>query len=143
MRAHACFAWAPAEQVADRTECAEFERPGAPLPTWQGTLLKPQGALPRTRTGRSVPDAHAVGDLLGRFLLDRNLELERMAFDLLEPVRAVEHRPVAGHRLDHGDRLLLALVVAQRDLPLDLVDIRRDLPPLLLRALANHVERVA
>src|SRR5437667_9014406 len=45
--------------------------------------------------------------------------------------------------LDHDDRLVLLLVVAQRDLPLDLVEIGGDLPPLLLRALADQVEGVA
>src|SRR2546427_8680083 len=60
----------------------------------------------------------------------------------LFPYTTLFRSPVAGHRLDHGDRLVLLLVVAQRDLPLDLVEIGGDLPPLLLRALADQVEGV-
>ena len=66
-----------------------------------------------------------------------------MRLGLLPRVRGRQHLPVAGYGLDDGDRLVVLLVVAQRDLPLDLVEIGGDLAPLLLRALADHVEGVA
>ena len=49
-----------------------------------------------------------------------------------------EHLPVAGHGLEDVDRDGFLLVVAELDLPLDLVDAAADLLPVALDALAAY-----
>jgi len=66
-----------------------------------------------------------------------------VGLDLLVRVARGEDLPVAGHGLDDGDRLRLGLVVPERDLPLDLVEVRGELLEVLLGALADQIERVA
>ena len=66
-----------------------------------------------------------------------------MSLDLLVGVTRGEDLPVAGNGLDDGDRLRLALVVTERNLPLDLVEVRGDLLEVLLGALADQIECVA
>src|SRR4029077_3682939 len=90
-------------------------------------------------------EAHAdpVGEG-GRALLGhRDREAGGGGLDLVVRVGGPQHLPVARHGLDHldGDRFLL--VVAEGDLPLDLVEIRADPLPVLLHPIAHHVEGLA
>src|SRR3989475_7113405 len=88
-------------------------------------------------------DADAVDELGGAFLRDGDLILQRVGLDLLVLVARGQDLPVAGDGLDDGHGLGLALVVAEGDFPLDLVEVRGELLEILLRALADQVEGVA
>src|SRR5262249_7533207 len=100
------------------------------------------------RVARAPPSAleaqpNAVRQLRSAFLAYRDLELQRVRFGLLPRVGRGQHLPITRHRLDHGDRLVGLLVVAQRDFPLYFVEARSNLAELLLRSLADDVEGVA
>src|SRR5437867_9568716 len=92
---------------------------------------------PRTNRQPLEPNASAVNELRGALERDGDLVLESVRFDLLVRVIGRHDLPVAGDRLDDGHRLRLSLVVPERDLPLDLVEIRPELPEVLLRALPD------
>jgi hypothetical protein len=96
--------------------------------------------LPRRPAFDLNSGSDAVEELHGAVLGHGDLVLQRVGLDLLVTVGGVEDLPVARDGLDDRHRLLLRSVVAERDLPLDLVQIARDLSPVLLGPLADDLE---
>src|SRR6266511_4665789 len=124
-----------------------WARPGRHSLRRGGLHARPLGpARPRLiklRKSGLAADANPVDELRGALFGDGDREAQRVGLGFVERVGGVQHLPVAGHRLDHRHRLVLLFVVAQRDLPLDLPQARAELAPVLLRALADHVEGLA
>src|SRR5262249_6112958 len=77
------------------------------------------------------------------FLRHRDLPESGEGLDFLVRLARPDDLPVPWYGLNHLDRDGLLLVVADPNLPLDLVEVRGDPLPVLLGALADHVEGIA
>src|SRR5687767_5230461 len=97
----------------------------------------------RVRRFMLVGHAHAIFQHGGAVRRHGNLELRGPGGGLRPLVRRADHAPGAADRLVDFNRHRSRLVVAQRDLVFELVDVRRDLLEVDLLALADDVEGVA